>query len=65
MELLDDLMPERTAAYKALRKWAQVYSKRDEVIRAAVAAGIDQRSIQQITGVARTTIIRIVARASA
>jgi hypothetical protein len=60
----DDTDPfaERHAAYTALRKWAKVHAQRDEVILAAVAAGIDQRSIQQITGVARTTIARIVAR---
>lgn len=57
-----DPLAERHAAYTALRKWAKVHAQRDEVIRAAVAAGIDQRSIQQITGVARTTIARIVAR---
>jgi hypothetical protein len=38
------------------------HAQRDEVIRVAVAAGIDQRSIQRITAVARTTIARIVAR---
>jgi hypothetical protein len=38
------------------------HAQRDEVIRVAVAAGIDQRSIQQITGVARTTIARIMSR---
>jgi hypothetical protein len=59
--IIDELMPERGAAYRALEKWAKVHKQRDDVIRAAVAAGIDQRSIQQITGVARTTIARIVA----
>lgn len=54
-----ELLPERAAAYKALRQWAKIYKQRDEVIRAAVAAGIDTRSIQEITGVARTTITRI------
>jgi 3-keto-L-gulonate-6-phosphate decarboxylase len=57
-----DPFAERHAAYTALRKWAKVHKQRDEVIRVAVAAGIDQRSIQEITGVARTTIGRIVAR---
>jgi len=57
-----DPFAERHAANTALRKWAKVHAQRDEVIRAAVAAGIDQRSIQGITGVARTTIARIVAR---
>jgi hypothetical protein len=44
----------------ALKEWAKVHARRDEVIRAAVAAGIDQRSIQEVTGVARTTIGRVV-----
>lgn len=57
---LTNLFPERKAARKALEEWAKVHARRDEVIRAAVAAGIDHRSIQQITGVARTTIARIV-----
>ena len=59
-----DPLAERHAAYTALRKWSKVHAQRDEVIRAAVAAGIDQRSVQQITGVARTTIARIMARGS-
>ena len=60
----EDLSPERAAAYEALRRWAKVHAERDDVIRAAIAARIDQRSIQQITGIARTTIARIVARSS-
>jgi hypothetical protein len=56
-----DPLAERHAAYTALRKWAKVHAERDEVIRAAVAAGIDTRSIKEITGVARTTITRITA----
>jgi hypothetical protein len=58
----NDPFAERHAAYAALRKWAKVHAQRDAVIRAAVAAGIDRRSIQGITGVARTTIARIVTR---
>ena len=56
--------PERAAAHKAMTAWAKraakVRTDRDEVIKAAVAAGIDTRTIQQETGVARTTIGRIV-----
>jgi hypothetical protein len=62
---MDELLPDLAGAYRALRKWAKAHAERDEVIRAAVAAGIDQRSIQEITGVARTTIARIVASKSA
>jgi len=58
----DDPLAKRHAAYEALRAWAKVNRQRDKVIRAAVAAGVDQRSITEITGVARTTIARIVAR---
>ena len=62
MGYLDEVWPARMreAAYKDLRRWAKANGRRDEVIRAAVAAGIDYRSIQEITGVARTTIARIV-----
>ncbi len=55
---------ERVAARKALTAWAKraakVRTDRDEVIKAAVAARIDTRTIQELTGVARTTIGRIV-----
>lgn len=49
----------RTAACKALREWAEVNARRDEVIRAAFAAGLDTYLIHEITGLARTTIARI------
>lgn len=57
--LLDDT--EYGKAIDALKKWAKVHAQRDEVIRRAVAAGVGQRHVQEITGVARTTIARIVA----
>jgi hypothetical protein len=62
MGYLDEVWPQRRreAARKELRRWATVHARRDEVIREAAAAGIDYRSIQEITGVARTTIARIV-----
>ena len=47
------------AARRELRKWARVHAQRDELIQAAVAAGVHTRDIQEITGVARTTIARI------
>jgi hypothetical protein len=34
---------------------------RDEVVREAVAAGVSIREIQQITGITRTNIMRILA----
>lgn len=56
----NDPFAEQRAATKALREWAKVHAQRDEVIRTAVEAGIDHRTIQEITGVARTTIARII-----
>jgi hypothetical protein len=51
--------PDRAAAEWALRNWAAAHRKRDDLIRLAVAAGVDKGRIQQITGVAKTTITRI------
>jgi hypothetical protein len=51
--------PEQAAAEWALRWWATANQQRDELIRLAVAAGVDTGRIQQITGVARATITRI------
>ena len=51
--------PERVAARKALIKWAAANRQRDDVIRAARAALIPYDEIQEITGLARTTIARI------
>ena len=56
--------PEQAAAEWALQTWATAHQKRDELIRLAVAAGVDTRRIQQITGVPRTTITRITQRAA-
>jgi hypothetical protein len=51
----------RRAAYKALAAWARADAGRDSAVRAAVAAGFTGRDIQVITGIARTTIMRIMA----
>lgn len=51
--------PERKAARKALITWAEVNRQRDDVIRAAREALIPYDEIQEITGLARTTIARI------
>jgi S-methylmethionine-dependent homocysteine/selenocysteine methylase len=51
--------PERTAARKALVKWAAVNRQRDDLVRAAREALVPYDEIQQITGLARTTIARI------
>jgi hypothetical protein len=42
-----------------LRAWALANARRDDVIRAAAAAGISLPHIQEVTGIARTTIMRI------
>jgi len=42
-----------------LRAWAQANARRDDVIRAAAAAGVSLHRIQEVTGIARTTIMRI------
>jgi hypothetical protein len=47
------------AAEEELRAWASAYLSRNEVIRAADAAGISVRRIEQVTGIPRTTIMRI------
>jgi hypothetical protein len=46
-----------------LRTWALAHARRDEVIRAAAAAGVSLQRIQEVTGIARTTIMRILGSA--
>ena len=52
------------AAEAALTQWAQQRDEadaaRDSLIRAALAAGITKHRIHVITGIARTTIDRII-----
>jgi hypothetical protein len=43
----------------ALKRWAQVYRQRDDLIRAASAAGVGVNEIARITGIAKTTVIRV------
>jgi hypothetical protein len=61
MDDLDGLLAgsPRDVACKALREWAEVNARRDEMVRAAFAAGVDTYLIHEITGLARTTIARI------
>jgi hypothetical protein len=51
-------------AREMLTAWAaeqgEVASRRDEVVRAAVAAGLSKSEVYRLTGIARTTIDRIV-----
>ena len=52
------------AAEGMLRSWAKAHAARDEVIRAASEVGVSAHRIHRITGVARTTISRILAEGS-
>jgi hypothetical protein len=59
-------MPELTVrqARELLTGWAAerraVAGRRDEVVRAAVEAGVSKTEVYRLTGIARTTIDRIV-----
>jgi hypothetical protein len=50
------------AAEDKLRRWAEANARRDEIVREAAEAGVSIHQIQQITGIARATIIAILAR---
>jgi hypothetical protein len=52
-----------SAAEEKLRRWAEANARRDEAVREAAAAGVSIGRIQQITGIARNTIMHILARA--
>jgi hypothetical protein len=64
-------MPELTVrqAREVVTAWAgerrAVAGRRDEVVRAAVDAGLSKAEVHRLTGIARTTIDRIVGPASA
>jgi hypothetical protein len=58
--MADAAEEKRREAEAALRAWARVHDRRDEVIRAAVAAGVPVLRVHEITRIARTTIMRIV-----
>ena len=45
-----------------LRRWAEAQARRDEIVCEAAAAGVSIHQIQQITGIARSTILGILAR---
>jgi hypothetical protein len=51
------------AAEEELRRWAETNARRDEIVQEAVTAGIKISRIQQITGISRADIMRILARA--
>ncbi len=46
-------------ARKDLRRWAKVYAERDQVIRQAARSGIGVNEIARITGLAKTTVLRV------
>lgn len=54
------LTPQR--ARDTLDKWGRNNAMRDKVVVSAYRAGISKREIHQRTGIARTTIDRIIAR---
>ena len=45
-----------------LRRWAEAQARRDEIVCEAAAAGVSIHQIQRITGIARSTILGILAR---
>ncbi len=49
----------RLDAEDVLKAWADNNAKRDELIREAVAGGVPIRRIHAITGIARTTVMRV------
>lgn len=51
-----------TAAEDRLRRWADENARRDEIVREAFTAGVRIHQIQQITGITRANIMRILAR---
>lgn len=54
------LKAEREAtARRDLRRWATVYSQRDELIHSAKAAGLGVNEITRLTGLAKTTVLRV------
>ena len=52
-----------TRAVTALRAWTDMYGRRDELVTAALEAGIGVNEITRITGLAKTTVLRIKNRA--
>jgi hypothetical protein len=49
----------RDEAEQLLTEWAVITRDRDNRVRAAADAGVTRYRIQQLTGIAKTTIIRI------
>lgn len=51
-------------AEQALTRYAETTGGRDELVRAALAAGVSKHRIHQLSGIARTTIDRIMAEST-
>ncbi|MER7733653.1 DUF6003 family protein [Streptomyces erythrochromogenes] len=52
---------EKDAAERDLKTFRQAMDERDSLVRQAVKAGISKHRIHQLSGIARTTIDRILA----
>jgi hypothetical protein len=52
---------EKEAAERSLRAFRQTMDERDSLVRQAVKVGVSKHRIHQLTGIARTTIDRILA----
>jgi len=52
-------MKTKGEAESDLREWAANRDRRDEIVRAASAAGVSKNRIHVLTGIARTTVDRI------
>lgn len=46
-------------ARRDLQRWAKVYAQRDEMVQQAALSGVGVNEIARITGLAKTTVIRI------
>lgn len=49
----------KAEAVEALGEWARVHAGRDDRIMAAIAAGVGVNEIARVTGMAKTTVLRI------
>jgi DNA invertase Pin-like site-specific DNA recombinase len=47
-------------ARKSLKRWAAMNAQRDELVRLAASSGVGINEIARITGLAKTTVLRIV-----
>jgi hypothetical protein len=47
-------------ARRNLKRWVTVNAQRDELVRSAAATGVGINEIARITGLAKTTVLRIV-----